>query len=59
MQSQRDLLNTVADLTDRGILKTTMTECLGSLNSANLAKAHALLEFGTAVGKIVFSEIEP
>jgi NADPH:quinone reductase len=59
MQSQRDLLNTVADLADRGILKTTMTDCLGSLNSANLAKVHALLESGTAIGKIVLSEIEP
>jgi NADPH:quinone reductase len=59
MQSQRDLLNTVADLADRGILKTTMTDCLGSLNSANLAKAHALLESGTVIGKIVLSEIEP
>ena len=39
-------------------LKTTMTENLGSLNATNLAKAHALLESGKAIGKIVLSGID-
>ncbi len=57
IQSQHELLNQVADLVDRGILKTTMTQNLGSLNAINLAKAHALLESGKTIGKLVLSEI--
>lgn len=55
MQSQHDLLNQVAILIDQGILKTTITENLGVLNPVNLAKAHQLLESGTAIGKVVLS----
>lgn len=58
MQSQHDLLNQVAILIDQGILKTTITENLGILNIANLAKAHRLLESGTAIGKVVLSGME-
>ena len=57
IQSQHELLNQVADLVDRGILKTTVTQNLGSLNAINLAKAHALLESGKTIGKLVLSEI--
>jgi zinc-binding alcohol dehydrogenase family protein len=55
MQSQHDLLNRVATLIDQGILKSTLTETLGVLNPLNLAKAHQLLESGTAIGKLVLS----
>ena len=58
MQSQHDLLNQVAILIDQGILKTSITENLGILNIANLAKAHRLLESGTAIGKVVLSGME-
>lgn len=57
IQSQHELLNGVADLVDRGILKTTVTQNLGALNAINLAKAHALLESGKTIGKLVLSEI--
>ena len=57
IQSQHELLNQVADLVDRGILKTTVTQNLGALNAIDLAKAHALLESGKTVGKLVLSEI--
>ena len=57
MQCQHELLNQVADFVDRGILKTTVTQNLGSLNAINLAKAHALLESGKTIGKLVLSEI--
>ena len=57
IQSQHELLNQVADLVDRGILKTTVTQNLGALNAINLAKAHALLESGKTIGKLVLSEI--
>jgi NADPH:quinone reductase len=58
MQSQHDLLNQVSTLIDRGILKTTITENLGVLNSTHLETAHKLLESGKAIGKIVLDGIE-
>lgn len=58
MQTQHDLLNTVADLVDQGILQSTLTEVIGSLNPTNLATAHAKLESGTMIGKLVLLGIE-
>jgi NADPH:quinone reductase len=58
IQSQHDLLNQVATLIDRGILKTTITKNLGILNSTNLETAHKLLESGKSIGKIVLDGIE-
>ncbi len=57
IQSQGKLLNRVSQLCDRGIIKTTLKENFGSLNPHNLAKAHAQVESGTTIGKIVLSEI--
>ena len=53
MQEQHTLLNRVAELIDAGILKTTVGEHFGTINAANLRRAHALLESGTSKGKIV------
>ena len=50
---QRDLLNSVADLIDAGRLKTTLGEHYGQINATNLKRAHANLESGKAIGKIV------
>ncbi|MBV8464392.1 MAG: zinc-binding dehydrogenase, partial [Burkholderiales bacterium] len=36
-----------------GTIKTTVAEHFGTINAANLKRAHALLEGGTAKGKIV------
>ena len=58
MQSQGELLNRVSQLCDRDIIKTTFKTNFGSLNPQNLAKAHAQLESGTTIGKIVLSGIE-
>ncbi len=57
MQSQHDLLCEVADLVDKGVIKTTMAENFGVLNAENLRKAHAQLESGTTIGKVVLSGI--
>jgi zinc-binding alcohol dehydrogenase family protein len=57
MQAQHDLLNEVATLVDRQIVRTTMTEHLGNLTPENLAKAHAHLESGRAIGKLVLTGI--
>jgi zinc-binding alcohol dehydrogenase family protein len=53
MQAQHDLLTRVADLIDAGTLRTTLGEHFGSINAANLRRAHALIESGKAKGKVV------
>lgn len=55
MIKQHQLLNRVAQLIDEGVLRSTVTEYFGNINAANLRRAHALLESGTARGKIVLS----
>lgn len=55
MEAQHRLLNEVSALVDSGTIKTTFSQDFGSINAANLKKAHALLESGTAKGKIVLS----
>jgi NADPH:quinone reductase-like Zn-dependent oxidoreductase len=47
------LLNDVADLIDKGVLRTTLDQTFGTINAANLRRAHALLESGKSRGKIV------
>lgn len=53
MLEQHHLLDRVAELIDDGTLKTTLGEHFGAINANNLRRAHALLESGTARGKIV------
>jgi zinc-binding alcohol dehydrogenase family protein len=53
IRRQHDILNEVADLVDRGVIKTTVAENFGTINAANLRRAHALLESGKSIGKIV------
>ena len=42
-----------ADLVDAGRIRTTLGEHYGRIDAANLRRAHALIESGTARGKIV------
>lgn len=53
MIEQHRLLNEVADLVDRGFVRTTIGKNLGSIDAANLKAAHEELESGRAIGKIV------
>ena len=53
MIGQHALLNDVADLIDKGVLRTTLDQTFGTINAANLKRAHALLESGKSRGKIV------
>jgi NADPH2:quinone reductase len=55
MIAQHDLLNEVAELVDAGVIRTTLAETFGTINAANLRRAHALIESGRARGKIVLS----
>lgn len=58
MIEQHKLLTEVAELIDRGVIKTTVGKHLGSINAANLRQAHALLESGRSIGKIVLEGFE-
>lgn len=53
MIEQRNLLNTVADMVDRGDLRTTVSKVMAPINAANLKRAHAAIESGRTRGKIV------
>src|SRR3954469_5389507 len=53
MIGQHHLLNDVAGLIDKGVLRTTLDQTFGAINAANLKRAHALLESGKSRGKIV------
>lgn len=53
MIAQHQLLNRVAELIDSGVLKTTLGDHYGTINAANLRRAHAFIESGKAKGKIV------
>jgi NADPH:quinone reductase len=52
MAEQGKILNEVAHLVDEGILRTTLTERFAPINAANLKRAHARIESGTACGKL-------
>ncbi len=53
MIGQHHLLDDVADLVDKGVLRTTLDQTFGTINAGNLKRAHALLESGKSRGKIV------
>ncbi|MCK9261441.1 MAG: zinc-binding alcohol dehydrogenase family protein [Azoarcus sp.] len=53
MIAQHRLLDEMARLVDAGTIRSTVAEHFGSINAANLKRAHALLESGKARGKIV------
>ncbi|HEX9213317.1 MAG TPA: zinc-binding alcohol dehydrogenase family protein [Bradyrhizobium sp.] len=53
MIAQHHLLDDVADLIDKGVLRTTLDQTFGTINAANLKRAHAHLESGKSRGKIV------
>lgn len=53
MIEQHKLLGRVAALIDQGVLKTTLTRTLAELTPVTLARAHAEVEAGRMVGKLV------
>ena len=53
MGEQGRLLAEVAQLVDAGRIRTTANTHFSAINAANLRKAHALIETGTARGKVV------
>jgi zinc-binding alcohol dehydrogenase family protein len=55
---QHQLLTRVAELIDSQVLKTTLGEHYGKISAENLQKAHAQIETGRSVGKIVLEGFE-
>jgi zinc-binding alcohol dehydrogenase family protein len=55
MIEQHRLLAEVARLIDRGTIRSTLKEVVGPIDAAHLRQAHALIESGKAVGKIVLA----
>ena len=55
MGEQGRLLHEVAALVDTGRVQTTMQTHCGTINAANLRRAHGLVESGKTIGKIVLA----
>ncbi|HEV2855177.1 MAG TPA: zinc-binding alcohol dehydrogenase family protein [Thermoanaerobaculia bacterium] len=58
LRAQHDILNEAAGLFENGTLRHTMREIYGPLNAENLRRAHAAIESGRTIGKIVLTGIE-
>ncbi|WP_036132465.1 zinc-binding alcohol dehydrogenase family protein [Lysinibacillus sphaericus] len=58
MIEQHKLLTKIADLVDNNIVKTTIATHLYPINAENLRQAHALLETGKTIGKVVIEHFE-
>ncbi len=52
IEKQRELLNEVSKLVDKGELNSTLNQELGKINAENLIKAHRKIESGKTIGKI-------
>lgn len=55
MIAQHRLLSDVSALVDDGVIKTTLGQEVGTINAANLRRAHATVESGKAKGKLVLA----
>ncbi|MFD0913289.1 zinc-binding alcohol dehydrogenase family protein [Methylophilus luteus] len=53
MIRQHDILNTIADMVEQGQITSTVQQHLGKINAENLRQAHALIEQGKSIGKLV------
>ncbi|AYG58664.1 zinc-binding alcohol dehydrogenase family protein [Rhizobium jaguaris] len=53
MGEQGRILDEVSAAADEGRIRTTATQHLGPINAENLKKAHAQLESGSTIGKVV------
>jgi NADPH:quinone reductase len=56
MSEQHALLNRITALIDGGTIRTTAAETIRPINAANLRRAHAIIESGATIGKLVLAE---
>ena len=55
MEAQGALLNEVAKLIDKDVIRTTLTETVPTINAKNLRDVHERIESGRSIGKIVLA----
>jgi NADPH:quinone reductase-like Zn-dependent oxidoreductase len=55
MIQQHKLLEEVGALVDEGLIRTTFGQSGGAISAANLRRAHAAIESGSSIGKIVLT----
>lgn len=53
MAKQHEILKRIATLVDSGQIKTTANGTLGMITAKNIVKAHAMIESGRSIGKLV------
>lgn len=53
MSRQGEILDKIAELVDEGKIKTTLSKTFGVINAENITKAHAFIESGKSIGKII------
>lgn len=58
MIEQHRILNQVSELVDSGVIRSTVQNHFGSICAENLKKAHAAIESGNTIGKIVLEGFE-
>ena len=56
MIEQQRLLNAISNLVDKGEITTTSNNVIRPINAANLRKAHAMIERGDTIGKVVLAD---
>lgn len=56
MEKQHEILHEMANLFDQGTLQATLTETLKPFNAKTMREAHAKLESGKTIGKVVVSD---
>ena len=59
MIEQHLLLNKVASMVDAGIIRSTLTHTFDPIDAENVRKAHAMVESGHTLGKIVIAASDP
>jgi len=55
IEEQHRILDEIASLVEAGRLRSTLTQVIGPIDAAHLRRAHAILESGRALGKLVLS----
>ena len=58
LTAQHELLTSVSELIDGGRLQTTLTRTYSPMNATQLRRAHADIESGHAIGKVVVTQSE-
>jgi zinc-binding alcohol dehydrogenase family protein len=58
LSRQHDVLRRLAELVDQGVVTTTLTQRIVGINADTLKKAHALVESGAMLGKVVLEDFD-